>query len=67
MNYYLNMSNDILQLLNINKDDAKKILHNIIIASGNENNISNKNHNLINKLLKYKSYLSFIRPLLIIN
>ena len=67
LNYYLNMSIDILQLLNTNKDDAKKILHNIIIASGNENNISNKNHNLINKLLKYKSYLSFIRPLLIIN
>ena len=67
LNYYLNMSIDILQLLNTNKDDAKKILHNIIIAAGNENNISNKNHNLINKLLKYKSYLSFIRPLLIIN
>ena len=37
LNYYLNMSIDILQLLNTNKDDAKKILQNIIIAAGNEN------------------------------
>ncbi len=59
LNYYLNMSNDILQLLNTDKDDAKKLFQNIIIT-GNEKNTNNKIHNLINKLLKYKSCLSFI-------
>ena len=67
LNYYLNMSYDILQLLNTDKDDIKKLFHSIIIAAGNENNIDNKSHNLINNLLKYKSYLSFILPLLIRN
>ena len=67
LNYYLNMSYDILQLLNTDKDDIKKLFHSIIIAAGNENNIDNKSHNLINNLLRYKSYLSFILPLLIRN
>ena len=68
LNYYLNMANDILELLNTDKEDIKKIFHNIIVNCGNENNrINGENNNLINILLKYKNYLSFILPLLIIN
>ena len=68
LNYYLNMANDILELLNTDKEDIKKIFHNIIVNCGNENNrINGENNNLINNLLKYKNYLSFILPLLIIN
>ena len=68
LNYYLNMANDILELLNTDKEDIKKIFHNIIVNCGNENNrINGENNNLINNLLKYKNYLSFILPFLIIN
>jgi histone-lysine N-methyltransferase SETD3 len=67
LNYYLNMSNDILQLLNKDKDDIKKLFHNIIIPEGSENKDANESHNFINKLLKYKSYLSYVLPLLTIN
>ncbi len=68
LNFYLNMANDILQLLNSDKDDIKKLFHNIIITCGNENDINdNESQNFINNLLKYKNYLSFILPLLIMN
>ena len=67
LNYYLNMSNDILQLLNKDKDDIKKLFHNIIIPEGSENKDANESHNFLNKLLKYKSYLSYVLPLLTIN
>ena len=68
LNYYLNMANDILKLLNTDKEDRKKLFHNIIISYGNENNkIIDDSHNFMNNLLKYKNYLSFIFPLLIIN
>ena len=68
LNYYLNMANDILKLLNTDKEDIKKLFHNIIISYGNENNkIIDDSHNFMNNLLKYKNYLSFIFPLLIIN
>ena len=67
LNYYLNMANDILQLLNMDKTDIEILFNNIIISCGNENNISinDKNKIFINNLLKYKNYLSFILPLLI--
>ena len=68
LNYYLNMANDILKLLNTDKEDIKKLFHNLIISYGNENNkIIDDSHNFMNNLLKYKNYLSFIFPLLIIN
>ena len=66
LNYYLNMANDILQLLNTNKDDIKKLFQNIIIAAGSQISVENESNSL-NNLLKYKSYLSYILPLLIIN
>lgn len=59
------MANDILQLLNTNKDDIKKIFQNIIIAAGSQISVENGSNSL-NNLLKYKSYLSYILPLLII-
>ena len=65
LNYYLNMANDILQLLNTNKDDIKKLFQNIIIAAGSQISVENESNSL-NNLLKYKSYLSYILPLLII-
>ena len=65
LNYYLNMANDILQLLNTNKDDIKKIFQNIIIAAGSQISVENGSNSL-NNLLKYKSYLSYILPLSII-
>ena len=68
LNYYLNMANDILELLNSDKEDIKKLFHNMIVNCRNENNkINDENHNYINNLMKYKNYLSFILPLLIIN
>jgi histone-lysine N-methyltransferase SETD3 len=67
LNYYLNMANDILQLLNKDKDDIKKLFHNIIIPEGSENKDANESHNFLNKLMKYKSYLSYVLPLLTIN
>ena len=72
LNYYLNMANDILQLLNMNKSDVKKLFKNMgdKIDNQNSNNINNTNENnnkLINNLSKYKNYLSNILPLLIIN
>ena len=69
LNYYLNMANDILQLLHTNKDDIKKLFQNLIIACGNDNinTINDESHNFTNNLLKYKNYLSYIFPLLIIN
>ena len=68
LNYYLNMANDILELLNTDKEDIKKLFHNIIVNCRIENNkIDDENHNYINNLMKYKNYLSFILPLLIIN
>ena len=68
LNYYLNMANDILQLLNTDKEDIKKLFHNLIIAYEDENSkIIGESQNFINNLLKYRNYLSFIFPLLIIN
>ena len=72
LNYYLNMANDILQLLNMNKNDVKKLFKNMgdKIDNQNSNNINSINENnnkLINNLSKYKNYLSNILPLLIIN
>ena len=72
LNYYLNMANDILQLLNMNKSDVKKLFKNMgdKIDNQNSNNINSINENnnkLINNLSKYKNYLSNILPLLIIN
>ena len=68
LNYYLNMANDILELLNTDKEDIKKIFRNILVSYGNENiNFNDESHNYVKKLLKYKNYLSFILPLLIIN
>ena len=69
LTYYLNMAIDILELLNTDKEDIKELFHNIIVSYGNEGNKINDDdsHNYINKLLKYKNYLSFILPLLIIN
>lgn len=72
LDYYLNMANDILQLLNTNKTDVKKLFRNIAVkfenkSSNNINNINEDNNKFINNLLKYKNYLTFILPLLIIN
>jgi histone-lysine N-methyltransferase SETD3 len=72
LDYYLNMANDILQLLNTNKTDVKKLFRNIAVkfenkSSNNINNINEGNNKFINNLLKYKNYLTFILPLLIIN
>ena len=72
LNYYLNMANDILQLLNMNKNDVKKLFKNMVDKIDNQitNNINSINENntkLINNLSKYKNYLSNILPLLIIN
>ena len=72
LNYYLNMANDILQLLNMNKNDAKKLFKNMVDKidnqiSNNINSINENNTKLINNLSKYKNYLSNILPLLIIN
>ena len=66
------MANDILQLLNMNKSDVKKLFKNMgdKIDNQNSNNINSINENnnkLINNLSKYKNYLSNILPLLIIN
>ena len=61
------MANDILQLLNKDKDDIKKLFHNIISPEGSENKDANESHNFLNKLLKYKSYLTYVLPLLTIN
>ena len=59
LNYYLNMANDILQLLNMNKSDIKKLFKSMADKIENQNSINN--------LSKYKTYLSHILPLLIIN
>ena len=67
LNYYLNMANDILQLLNTNKEDIKKLFQKIIIAYENDNDNIKEENNFINNLLKYKNYLSYIFPLLIIS
>ena len=72
LNYYLNMANDILQLLNMNKSDVKKLFKNMgdkidNQSSNNINSINENNNKLINNLSKYKNYLSNILPLLIIN
>ena len=72
LNYYLNMSNDILKLLNTNKSEVKKLFKNLSgkLENINTNNINNgneDNNKFINNLLKHKNYLSFILPLLIIN
>ena len=72
LNYYLNMANDILQLLNMNKSDVKKLFKNMVDKidnqiSNNINSINENNTKLINNLSKYKNYLSNILPLLIIN
>ena len=71
LNYYLNMANDILQLLNMNKSDVKKLFKNmgdkIDNQNSNINSINENNNKLINNLSKYKNYLSNILPLLIIN
>ena len=72
LNYYLNMANDILQLLNMNKNDVKKLFKNMVDKidnqiSNNINSINENNTKLINNLSKYKNYLSNILPLLIIN
>ena len=70
LNYYLNMANDILQLLNMNKSDIKKLFKSMADKIENQNSINNINGNnikLINNLSKYKTYLSHILPLLIIN
>jgi histone-lysine N-methyltransferase SETD3 len=70
LNYYLNMANDILQLLNMNKSDIKKLFKSMADKIENQNSINNINENnikLINNLSKYKTYLSHILPLLIIN
>jgi len=72
LNYYLNMANDILQLLNMNKSDIKKLFKNFGDKTDNQNsnniNSTNENNNkLINNLSKYKNYLTNILPLLIIN
>ena len=72
LNYYLNMANDILQLLNMNKNDVKKLFKNMgdkidYQNSNNINSINENNNKLINNLSKYKNYLSNILPLLIIN
>ena len=71
LNYYLNMANDILQLLNMNKSDVKKLFKNmgdkIDNQNSNINSINENNNKLINNLSKYKNYLTNILPLLIIN
>ena len=69
LNFYLNMANDILKLLNTDKDEIKKLFHELIVTCGdNGNNIINSGRqNFINNLLKYKNYLSFILPLLLMN
>jgi len=72
LNYYLNMANDILQLLNMNKSDVKKLFKNMVDKidnqiSSNINSISESNSKLLNNLSKYKNYLSNILPLLIVN
>ena len=63
-------SNDILQLLNMsNKNEVKTIFHDIINTCENKNyNMNNKpNQNVVNNLLKYKNYLCYILPLLIVS
>ena len=65
LNYYLNMANDILQLLNTNKDDIKKLFQKIIITAESQTSSENESK-LLNNLFKYKSDLSYILPLLII-
>ena len=71
LKYYLDMANDILKLLNTNKEEIKKLFKHIIIKVENENPNSNNNksddNTFINNLLKYKNYLSLILPLIIIN
>ena len=70
LHFYLNMSNDILQLLNMsNKNEVKTIFHDIINTCENKNyNMNNKpNQNVVNNLLKYKNYLCYILPLLIVS
>ena len=68
LNYYLNMANDILQLLKTDKNDVKKLFHNIIFPKEKENcKINEENEDFLNNLMKYKTYLSLILPLLIMN
>ena len=53
LNYYLNMANDILQLLNMNKCDIKKLFKSMADKIENQNSINNINENnikLINNL-----------------
>ena len=68
LNYYLNMANDILQLLKTDKNDVKKLFHNIIFPKEKENcKINEENEDCLNNSMKYKTYLSLILPLLIMN
>ena len=66
LNYYLNMANDMLELLSIQKSDSKKVFTEILNLASQENNndaIIMKNN--CAKFLKYKSYLSVILPLVL--
>ena len=60
--FYLNMSIDILQLLNTNKDELKNLYNYIFFPDGKNCNISDKI--FADKLLKYKYYLSSVFRLL---
>ena len=66
LNYYLNMANDMLELLSKQKSDSKKIFTEILTLASQENN---DNSMVIKtnwaKFLKYKSYLSVILPLVL--
>ena len=59
LNFYLNMSNDILQFLNSDKNYIKTIYH--YLKTGTKNIITNE---YVDKLYKYKRYLLLIYPLL---
>ena len=64
LNFYLNMANYILKLLNTNGSDIK-ILYNKL-NSLNINKFRNKSTQADEgELLKYKDYLNFLFPLLI--
>ena len=73
LNYYLNMSNDILKLLNTNKSEVKKLFKNLSgkLENINTNNINNgneDNNKFINNLLKYKKNNKKTKlPFLVIN
>ena len=58
LNFYLNMSIDILQLLDSDKYYIKEIYHRINNAKNND-----INNDFSDKLYKYKSYLLFLYPL----